>query len=124
MTSIVLSSLAHTWLIDVDGTIVVHNGYKKNADTLLPGVAEFWKKIPSKDVIILLTAREESDIHDLTELLGREGLRFHRIISGLPTGERLLLNDRKPSGLKTCFAINVGRDEGLAELEVEINPEL
>ena len=38
-----LSPLNHTWLIDVDGTIVKHNGYIIDGqDTLLDGVKEFF----------------------------------------------------------------------------------
>lgn len=27
-SNLMLSSLAHTWIFDVDGTICIHNGYK------------------------------------------------------------------------------------------------
>ena len=35
------------------------------------------------------------------------------MLTGMPTGERILINDIKPSGLRTALAINVKRDEGL-----------
>ena len=54
-----LSNLSKTWIFDLDGTIVEHNGYKKyGEDVLLDGVAEFFATIPSDDMIIILTARE------------------------------------------------------------------
>ena len=43
----ILSPLAHTWILDADGTICVHNGHKNGGDTLLPGVKDFFAKIPS-----------------------------------------------------------------------------
>ena len=50
-----LSSLPHTWILDVDGTIVKHNGYKIDGyDTLLAGVKEFFASLPSQDRVILL----------------------------------------------------------------------
>ena len=52
--SLVLSSLPHTWIFDVDGTICVHNGYKNGGDQILPGVKEFFSNIPGEDMIILL----------------------------------------------------------------------
>lgn len=37
------SPLAKTWILDIDGTIVKHNGYKIDGyDTLLEGVKEFF----------------------------------------------------------------------------------
>jgi len=53
-----ISCLPHTWLIDLDGTVLTHNGYLSDNDRLLPGVTEFWQKIPECDIIILLSARE------------------------------------------------------------------
>ena len=32
------------------------------------------------------------------------------IVYGLPYGERILINDRKPSGLPTAIAVNTDRD--------------
>lgn len=40
--TIVLSPLPKTWILDLDGTLVKHNGYKLDGhDTLLPGAREF-----------------------------------------------------------------------------------
>ena len=43
---LVLSSLPHTWILDVDGTICVHNGYKNGGDVILDGVKDFFESIP------------------------------------------------------------------------------
>ena len=60
------SELSKTWIIDVDGTIVKHNGYKIDGfDTLLEGVKEFFATIPPNDKIILLTARKNEYLEDL-----------------------------------------------------------
>ena len=53
--NLVLSSLPHTWIFDVDGTICVHNGYKNGGDVILEGVKELFSQIPDDDMIILLT---------------------------------------------------------------------
>lgn len=112
MKQLKLSTLPKTWLIDIDGTIVKHNGYKDNGrDTLLNGVSEFFASLPKGDKVILLTARESSQIASLKDFLARHKIRFDTLISDLPFGERILVNDTKPSGLKTAFAINKKRDE-------------
>ncbi len=119
-----LSPLGHTWLIDVDGVICPHNGYLRGDDTLLPGVREFWARIPPSDRIVLLSARDEVDRAATLALMAAEGLRVDHALFGLPTGERILINDAKPSGLVTALAVNVARDAGLTDLVVEVSPDL
>ena len=38
------------------------------------------------------------------------GVRYDAILYGAPYGERILVNDRKPSGLSTAIAVNTVRD--------------
>lgn len=115
-----LSNLAKTWLFDVDGTIVKHNGHLNGGECLLHGVREFFSAIPCEDKVILLTARKKGEIRALRRFLRKNGVRFDEIISDLPNGERILINDKKPSGLKTAHAVNKARDSAL-KLRVEID---
>ena len=108
-----ISALPHTWLVDLDGTIVKHNGHFHGAEKLLPGVREFWEKIPDHDVIVILSARKLSEQELALAFLSEQGLRVDRAIFGLPSGERVLINDIKPSGLLCAHAVNVPRDTGL-----------
>lgn len=106
-----LSALRHTWILDIDGTILKHNGYKLDGyDTLLDGVKEFFDSIPKDDKIILLTARENKHIDNLKKFLQAHNLRYDHLLSDIPVGERILVNDKKPSGLNTAYAINKDRD--------------
>ena len=106
-----LSPLGHTWILDLDGTIVKHNGYKLDGhDTFLEGAEEFLKSIPEDDMIIFRTSRK-LEYKELTEsFLKDHGLRYDHIIYEAPYGERILMNDDKPSGLKMGYAINVKRN--------------
>ena len=55
-----VSSLGKTWIFDIDGTIVKHNGYKEDGnDTLLDGAAGFFADLPDIDMVILVTSRGE-----------------------------------------------------------------
>lgn len=112
MDKLVLSSLGHTWIFDIDGTLVKHNGYKiDGCDTLLHGVKEFFSSnIKDDDVVILLTSRGGRYLETTELFLKEHGIRFNHIISGLPYGERIIVNDKKPSGLETAKAINIDRD--------------
>ena len=119
-----LSTLAKTWLLDVDGTLVKHNGYKIDGhDTLLPGVKEFFKKIPSEDKIVLLTARKDEYLEDLKTFLQENRLRYDYILTDMPMGERILINDDKPSGLKCAYAICKERDSEL-NLDFQIREDI
>lgn len=106
------SNLNHTWFIDLDGTILKHNGYLTDNDELLPGVRELWDSIPVNDFIIITTGRTEEYREESLKILKDNNLRFNHAIFGLPLGERIVINDLKPEGLKTAIAWNVERDQG------------
>lgn len=124
MTNVVLSSLQHTWLVDIDGTILKHNAQKAGGDELLAGVREFWASIPGADVIILLSARTIEEMPETLKFLDAKHIRYNHAIFGLPKGERILINDEKPSGLLTAKAVNIRRDAGLTGLTVCIDESL
>ena len=114
MNRIVLSTLPHTWILDLDGTLLKHNGYLiDGVDSFLPGAKEFLQNIAENDYVIFLTSRNEL-YKDMTEsFLKEHRIRYNNIIFGIPYGERLLINDYKPSGLQTSYGINVIRDDGI-----------
>lgn len=106
------TNLNHTWFIDLDGTILNHNGYLNDNDNLLPGVKELWDSIPDGDYIIITTGREEQYRESSLKILRDNGLRYDHAIFNLPLGERIVVNDLKPEGLKTAIAWNVERNKG------------
>ena len=114
-----LSPLNHTWILDVDGTIVKHNGYIIDGyDTLLDGVKEFFENISPDDKIILLTARKKEFLEDLKKFLDKNNIRYDYILTDIPVGERILINDKKPSGLNTAIAKNLNRDQFMVSYKV------
>lgn len=124
MDKLTLSPLGHTWILDLDGTIVKHNGYKLDGiDTFLEGAEQFLKNIPKTDKIIFLTSRT-NEFRGITEsFLEKNDIHYSEIIYNMPFGERILINDAKPSGLKTAIALNVIRDCSV-ELQYEIDDSL
>ena len=117
-----LSPLGHTWIMDLDGTLVKHNGYKEGGDVLLPGVKEFINTLPEGDMIIIITARKQ-EYRDITErFLKNTGIRYDYIIFEAPYGERIVINDKKPSGLPVSVAVNIERDKTwLIEYKIDNN---
>lgn len=115
-----LSSLPHTWIFDVDGTLCIHNGYKNGKDIILDGVKELFAQIPAQDMVILLTSRKEEERENLDMFMKANGLRYNQVIFDAPMGERILINDNKPSGLKMAYAVDKKRDAAL-EWAIEID---
>ena len=109
--TLTLSTLPKTWILDLDGTLVKHNGYKFDGkDTLLAGVKEYMESIPDEDYILILTSRTEEYRNITLEFLEENGIRYNEIIFNIPMGERIVVNDRKPSGIDMAVAINTDRD--------------
>ena len=108
-------NLSHTWFIDLDGTILEHNGYLiKNKDKLLKGVKLFFRKIPKNDKIIITTSRNRKYSKITINFLKKNKINFDEIIFNLPYGERILINDIKPKKkLRTAKSINIKRNSGL-----------
>lgn len=114
MDELILSTLGHTWILDLDGTIVKHNGYKiDGADTFLPGAKEFLENIPEKDMVVLLTSRTDDYREATLNFLSKNKVRYNHIIFGAPYGERILVNDNKSSGLKMGIALNKERNSNV-----------
>ncbi len=108
---LILSTLPKTWIFDLDGTLLKHNGYKTDGeDSLLEGVKEYLDGLPKGDKVIILTSRLEDYREATVNFLNSHGIRFDKILFGMPMGERILVNDRKPSGLDTAVAFNLDRD--------------
>lgn len=108
----ILSTLPKTWIFDLDGTILKHNGYKLNGmDTLLKGAKEYLDAIPKEDKIIIFTSRTEQYRQMTLDFLKKYEVRYDEILFQMPMGERIIINDRKPSGLDMAIAVNMDRDK-------------
>ena len=121
------SNLNKTWILDLDGTILLHNGHinEPYIDTILPGVKEFFEnKVKVGDFVLITTARTEEYRQKTIDFLNKNKIRYDDIIFGLPHGERILINDRKNSGLKTSYGINVKRNEGFENIKITIDEDL
>ena len=123
-TILKLSPLAHTWILDFDGTLVEHNGYKYGDDKLLPGALEFLHSIPKEDFVLILTAREAGARGVTEAFLARHNVHYTQIIFEIPMGERILMNDTKPSGLKCAYAVTPKRNVGPEGFSFFIDPTL
>jgi hypothetical protein len=109
-----MKKLDKTWFFDLDGTLVEHAGLEtRGYDSLLPNVKEVFEKIPNEDMVIITTARPESEKEKTETFLKENGIKFNLILYNLKKGKRILINDKKPSGYDCAKAISVERNIGL-----------
>lgn len=105
--------LKKTWIFDLDGTLVVHGGYKTGPDILLDGIFDFFLNIPENDFIVIITGRSKKYKKVTINNLKALGIRYDHIIFEAGTGARILVNDTKPSGYITAHCKSVKRNQGL-----------
>lgn len=119
---LILSTLPKTWIFDLDGTLLKHNGYKiDGVDTVLHGAKEYLDNIPEEDKILILTSRSDEYKQITLDFLIEHGIRYDEILFGIPMGERIVINDRKPSGLDMAVAVNVDRNQfAVPEIKEEL----
>lgn len=109
---LILSTLPKTWIFDLDGTILKHNGYKLDGqDTVLGGAAEFLRRLPCEDRIVLFTSRTEEYRQMTLDFLTEQEIRYDEILFNMPMGERIVVNDRKTSGIDMAVAVNIDRNK-------------
>ena len=96
----------------LDSIIGLSNSFYKidGYDTLLDGAKEYVDSIPSEDFVLILTSRTD-DYKDMTlDFLKKNVIRYDEIMFNMPMGERIVVNDRKPSGLDMAIAVNADRN--------------
>lgn len=107
-----VSQLGKVWVLDLDGTIVKHNGYKIDGyDSLLENIEKLFSQISDKDMVLFITSRSEKEKGITEDFLKKNNIRYDYIIYNAPYGERILINDTKPSGLCMAYGIATKRNK-------------
>ena len=112
-----------TVFVDIDGTLVYQGNkipYDRNTK-LLPGVLEELYKWTKNDyTIILTTGRKECEREKTIKQLDEHGIIYDRLIMGIRSGKRVLINDiAKIGDSNKAYAINILRNQGLKKVNVE-----
>lgn len=112
---------AGTLMIDLDGTIFLHDHggklgefrYSDNPKLIDDELPEFLRTLKNSGYsIVVTTSRKRFSLKQLQDQLRKFEIPFDEIVSGLPAGPRVILNDLKPRipGLSMAYAINYPRD--------------
>lgn len=116
-----------TILCDIDGTLIHHcqdiveQARMSSSVVPLPNTMDLMKKWDSLGYkIILMTGRRESTRAATIKQLGDLGIIYDEIIFNVGSGDRILINDKKPNSTRnTAYAVNVNRNHGIKHLELE-----
>jgi len=112
-----------TIFCDIDGTLIKHHGSLSKQLThkpeILEGVIEKFDEWDRKCYNIILTTGRKESLRRITEnQLAELGLVYDQLIMGIGGGPRILINDIKPSGLKTAFSVNLERNKGIRDVQL------
>lgn len=111
-----------TIFLDIDGTIFRHHGDQSPLlvkPILLPGVLDKLHEWLSQDYCVVLTTARHESIRKFTEdQLQNSGIEYDQLIMGIGSGERIIINDGKPSDEGSCRAYAVIRDMGLTNVNI------
>jgi hypothetical protein len=112
-----------TIFCDIDGTLIRHEDkpdYSRLPE-VLPGSREKLQAwIDQGYHVVLCTARKAQDEAKLAQALRDLAIPHHRLITGLSSGTRIVINDRKPHAIFTAQAgsLEIARDAGIAALDL------
>jgi hydroxymethylpyrimidine pyrophosphatase-like HAD family hydrolase len=116
-----------TVICDIDGTLIEHRGaasrHMSNSPKILPYVIDRLEEWDLKGYsIVLLTGRKESMRNKTEQQLEMCGIFYDQLIMGVGGGQRILINDLKPTDSDpnnpTAVAINLKRNEGLENVKI------
>lgn len=114
---------AGTIFLDIDGTLLKHQGSLTNLmkvePEVLPNVIEKLNEWEGRGFNIVLTTGRKESQRKLTEFqLEQAGIFYDQLIMGIGGGPRYLINDKQPDGGATAYAINLDRNKGLGVVKI------
>ena len=113
-----------TIFCDLDGTLIEHEDNPSTIGiNLLSGSVEKINSWAEKGYfIVLVTARSPLNKDYLKAELARKDIKYDELVMGLPSGPRIVINDRKPSNIlkPTAIAYEVTRNIGVRDVEIDI----
>ena len=111
-----------TIFIDLDGTLIFHNSgldqNRKEIEEVVPINIDIFDELSkfqqSGGKVIVTTTRTANSNSSLVSQIESFGFKPDQIIFGLTGGQRLLVNDIKPSAphIRTALSMNIARDYG------------
>jgi hypothetical protein len=119
-----------TFFVDIDGTLIHLSqriSYASDPGLIIPGTIEKlseWRQ--QGHSIVLVTGREESRRPLLEKQLRDLCIPYNQLVTGLPSGPRVMINDKKPYCLflDMSHAVQLRRNEGISRIVIPTTPTL
>jgi hypothetical protein len=107
-----------TFFIDIDGTLIYTTDpitYDPSKVKLLPGTLETLQEYKRQNHIIVLTTARKNELK-LINLLSSLQIPYDKLITNISSGQRILINDKKPYFPLLCMAVSYqpDRDVGIS----------
>ena len=112
-----------TLFCDIDGTLFHYRKfatYKTTNPTLVNSTIDrINSAYDNGHTIVLTTARPDYlRIHTMKEL-NYANVQYHQLVMGICRGARILINDNERNNIDRTFAINIARNKGFNEKQLE-----
>jgi hypothetical protein len=112
----------NTYFIDFDGTLVYTtdpSSYDPSVVKVIPNSIEKLKELQKQNAIIIITTARKNE-QKLKELLVHLQIPYDKLLTNLSSGQRILINDKKPYFplLCTASAYQPDRDSGIGCINV------
>ena len=109
----------YTIFLDIDGTIIKHQGTISKTATLPPvlldGVHEKLDEWDKKGYRIIITTGRKESMRELTEKqLQNLNIYYDQLIMNAGNGPRIIINDEKDG--ETAFGITIPRNYGIKDI--------
>ena len=113
-----------TIFCDLDGTLweqgdpteIAKPGYQPK---IIHGTVDKIREWDSKGYKIVLTTGRKESLRDVTiKQLSYAGIVYDQLVMGIGGGDRIVVNDDKPDGRHTAFAINLERNKGIKDINI------
>lgn len=117
-----------TFFIDIDGTLLYlsnYVSYDSDPSLLLPDTISTLTKWKKNGHTIVLTTGRGTDRRKLLENQLKElEIPYDQLITGLPSGPRVIINDKKPYCIFHPMAqsVQLRRNEGISRVQIESTP--
>ena len=116
----------NTYFIDFDGTLVYTTdplSYDPDIVKIIPNSLSKLKKIKEENAIIVITTARKNK-EQMIELLSHLQIPYDHLVTNISSGQRILINDKKPYFplMCTASAYQPDRDSGIGSIEVPFIP--
>lgn len=114
----------YTVFCDIDGTIFKYRKFEtylsSDPEPISSVIDQLRKMYNEGHCIVLTSARPEYLRYHTTVELNKCNVPYHQIVLGLQRGTRFLVNDKEDPKVERAIGINIERDQGFTEKDIEM----